>query len=180
MTRWHEISANRRALAYILFSAMVLGAMLFLGIMPTRQEIADAEKKTERLKARIEKQEIFHPLYRRLQQKLAEEQEIERVAEQLPAPGETGFTIENVSKLLSDMAVSAGIPKTAFSPAPESMRRGSDRLLVHGQMQGNYINFRDFLTGLVTAPDFQAFEMLEVQSGTRHPNYRMQIWVTVK
>ncbi|MBS3757001.1 MAG: hypothetical protein KGY56_15000 [Desulfobacterales bacterium] len=179
MTRWHEISANRRALAYILFSAVLLGAMLFLGIIPTRQQITDAEKKTERLKARIEKQKIFHPLYTRLQEKLAAEQETD-VAGQMPASGTKGFTIENVSKVLSDMAVSAGIPETSFSPAPESMRRGSDRLLVHGQMQGNYLNFRDFLTGLVTAPDFQTFEMLEVQSGTRHPNYRMQIWVTVK
>ncbi|MCF8036964.1 MAG: hypothetical protein K9K62_08845 [Desulfobacteraceae bacterium] len=179
MTRWHEISANRRALAYILFSAIVLGAMLFLGVMPTRQQIADAEKKTERLKARIEKQEIFHPLYRRLQEKLEAKQEAD-IADQMPASGTTEFTIENVSKLLSDMAVSAGIPETSFSPAPESMSRGSDRLLVHGQMQGNYQNFRDFLIKLVTAPDFQAFEILEVQSGTRHPNYRMQIWVTVK
>lgn len=180
MTRWYEFSANRRALAYILFTAIVLGAMLFLGIMPTRQQIADAEKKTERLEARIEKQEIFHPLYRHLQNKLAEEQEIDRVADQLPEPGVTEFTIDNVGKTLSDMAVSAGITESSFSPAPESMSRESDRLLVHGRMQGSYQNFRDFLTGLVTAPDFQNFEMLEVQSGTRHPKYRMQIWITVK
>ena len=179
MTRWHEISANRRALAYILFSAIVLGAMFFLGIMPTRQQIADAGKKTEQLKARIEKQEIFHPLYRRLQEKLAAEQKAD-VADQMPASGATEFTIDNVSKILADTAVSAGIPENSFSPAPASMRRGSDRLLVHGQMQGNYLNFRDFLTALVTAPDFQGFEMLEVQSGKRHPKYRMQIWVTVK
>ncbi|MFW5937002.1 MAG: hypothetical protein ACOCS6_03000 [Desulfosalsimonas sp.] len=180
MTRWHEISANRRALAYILFSAIILGAMLFLGILPTRQQIADAEKKTEQLKARIEKQEIFHPLYSRLQEKLAAQQEDDRIADQVAANESTEFTIDNVANILSDMAVSAGIPETSFSPAPESMSRGSDRLLVHGQMQGSYQKFRDFLTGLVTAPDFQAFEMLEVQSGTRHPKYRMQIWVTVK
>lgn len=180
MARWYEISANRRALAYILFSAVVLGAMIFLAIMPTRRQIVKAEKKTGVLKARIERQEIFHPLYSRLQEKLAEEKGFEEFGHKPTESEMPSFTIDNVSAILSGMASSAGMQEVSFSPAPSSMTRGSDKLLVHGRLEGNYTDFRKFLIRLVTAPDFGELENLRVQSGTRYPEYRLEVWVTVK
>ncbi|MCF8024870.1 MAG: hypothetical protein K9J79_00040 [Desulfobacteraceae bacterium] len=180
MSRWFEISANRRALAYILFSGVVLGAMFFLGIQPTRQQIAQTEKKTERLKAGIEEQKIFYPLYQRLQKKTAKETDIDGLASRVPKTEAREFTIDNVSAILSEFAARAGIQQSSFSPVPSSMSRGSEKLLVNGRLEGSYPDFRDFLISLVTASDFRALEMMRVQSGTRNPKYRLRIWVTVK
>ena len=180
MARWYDISANRRTLAYLIFSAVVLGTMLFLGILPTRREAAEARREIRRLKARIEEQKIFHPLYQRLQKNMGDEDGLKRFHEGKAAHKGPSLTIDNVSGILSAMAASAGLPEAAFSPAPASMNQEADKLLVQGRLQGEYTDFRDFLIRLFTAPDFQALELMEIQSGTRHPEYRLQIWVSVQ
>lgn len=180
MTRWYDISANRRTLAYLLFSAVVLGFMLFLGILPSRREITEARMETRRLKARIEEQKIFHPLYQRLQKDMENEKEREYFEGRKAEPKRPALTIDNVSGILSAMAASAGLPEASFSPAPASMSQEADKLLVQGRLQGDYPDFRGFLIRLVTAPDFQGLELMEIQSGTRHPKYRLQMWVSVQ
>lgn len=180
MREWLKISANRRAIAYIIFTVAVLGAMFFLGIHPARQKTLQAKKKIDHLKAHIEKQEIFQPIYSRLQEKTADKNNFDQLASIRAKSGTPEFSIGNVSEILSGMAASAGINKTSFSPAPASTTQGSDELLVHGQLSGNYLNFRDFLAGLALAPDFRRFEMLEIQSGIKYPKYRLEIWVKVK
>ncbi|MCF8111873.1 MAG: hypothetical protein K9J85_10340 [Desulfobacteraceae bacterium] len=179
MIQWHEISANRRALAYIIFSAVVLGTMFMLGILPALQQIGETEKKARHLEAEIEKQKIFKPLYRSLQQKKKDEILPKYIT------GETGLktqslTIENVSGSLYAMAESAGIKTSSFSPVPDSMTKDSDKLLVNGRLQGEYQAFKDFLISLTTSRAFWDFELLEVKSAAGHPEYRMQMWVTVE
>jgi len=180
MARWYDISANRRTLAYLLFSAVVLGFMLFLGILPTRREITETRQEGRRLKARIEAQKIFHPLYQRLQKNMEDEKEREHFDGRKTAHNRPALTIDTVSGILSAMAASAGLPEASFSPAPASMSQEADKLLVQGRLQGDYADFRNFLIRLVTAPDFQAIELMEIQSGARHPKYRLQMWVSVQ
>ena len=180
MARWYDISANRRTLAYLLFSAVVLGFMLFLGILPTRQEITEVRTEARRLKARIEEQKIFIPLYQRLQKNMEDYTEREYFDGRQAAPKRSSLTIENVSGILSAMAASAGLPEASFSPAPASMSQEADKLLVQGRLQGDYTNFRDFLIRLLTAQDFRGLELMEIQSGTRYPKYRLQMWVSVQ
>lgn len=180
MSGWFEISANRRAIAYILFSAIMLGAMIAVGILPTRSRIDDTGQQKQQLKASIEKQEIFHPLYQSLKKKTEEIRQPETVTAGNPIARQRSMSIDNAAGVLEAMAESAGIKNHSFSPAPGSMEKHDNGLLVNGRLGGGYLDFREFLINMVTADGFDRLEMLEAKSGTRHPEYTLRIWLRIE
>lgn len=180
MAGWFEIAANRRALAYILFSAVMLGVIITAGILPVRNQTEQARRDARAVEASIREQEIFHPLYRRLKEK-AENAGDQESAKQAGAGGpEESFTIDNAAEILESMAKSAGMENYSFSPAPASVEKQESRLLVRCSLSGRYDNFRQFLTGLATAPGFESLELLEARSGAKHPEYSIRIWLSIK
>lgn len=180
MSGWFEISANRRVIAYILFSAIMLGTMIAVGILPTRSQIADTGRQARQLKANIEKQKIFHPLYQSLKKKTEETRQPEAftAGNQIARP--RSVSIDNAAGVLEAMAESAGMKSYSFSPVPGSMEKHDNRLLIHGRLGGGYLDFREFLISMVTAEGFDRLEMLEAKSGTRHPDYTLRIWLRIE
>lgn len=176
MIRWHEIAANRRALAYILFSVVVLTAMVVVGILPVRREAAKTERRARVLEARLEEQKVFGPLYTSLKQGRDESGLLEAV----PGGGPDGrkpFTIDNAPSILSSMAESAGLERAVFTPDPGSLARASDLLLIKGDLGGGYPAFGDFLAELVVCPAFHSVEWLEIRSGRHAPEYALKVWM---
>ncbi|MFW6334591.1 MAG: hypothetical protein ACOC0W_04900 [Desulfosalsimonas sp.] len=180
MSGWFEISANRRAIAYILFSAIMLGAMIAVGILPTRSRIAETEQQIQQLKTSIEKQEIFHPLYQSLKKKTEETRQPDAFTGANTIGRQGPVSLDNSAGVLESMAESAGMESYSFSPAPGSMEKNDKRLLVHGRLGGGYIDFRKFLINMVTAKGFDRLEMLEAKSAASHPEYRLRIWLRIE
>lgn len=180
MNRWYDISANRRALAYTLFSVIVLGAMILGGIAPVKKQTAALREEAVVLDARIEKQEALQPVYREL---MKTRREGESLKELLPAPeGEESRIpgIDTAAAHLSRMAADAGVQEARFSPAPGSVAADSDLLLIDGSLQGQYGNFRAFLSALTASPGFSSVESLVVRSTTSAPEYRLKIWMEIE
>lgn len=179
MNQWLQISANRRALAYILFSAAVLGTMIVAGILPARQQIAETRQKARHLEAEIEKQKIFHPLYQDLKEQA-------RDAGVPPAAAEAGAEnkarapgIDNASRVFASMARSAGMENAVFFPDPGSMKDNGNKLMITGRFEGDFRDFRDFLIRLLMTPEFDRLQWLEAKSTSGHPQYRMGVWISV-
>jgi len=180
MNRWHDISANRRALAYILFSVIVLGAMILGGIAPVKKQTAALRDEAVVLDARIETQEALQPVYREL---MEARREAERLKKRLPAPETEKRRIPGIDTAaahLSQMAADAGVQDARFSPAPDSVAADSDLLLIDGALQGQYGNFRVFLSALTASPGFSSLESLVVRSTTSDPEYRLKIWMEIE
>ncbi|MFP3998614.1 MAG: hypothetical protein ACLFUN_02120 [Desulfobacterales bacterium] len=180
MNQWLEIGANRRAVAYILFSAVMLGVLIAAGILPTRSQITETRQEAKELEARIEEQKIFHPLYKSLRQKIKNNQDPAEQKKDNPIMPERSLNIDNAAEILTSMAESAEMETSSFSPVPASMKEDSDRLLVHGRLQGDYGNLRQFLIGLVASPACESLEMLEAASTTHHPEYRLRLWLEIE
>lgn len=179
MNRWYRISAVRRALAYILFSIIVLGIIIAFGIAPVKRETDGLLEKENLLGAEIEKQRIFQPLYHRLREVKMQEKTLQ---ENLPysTDAETKFfSIGRASSALSAMAAEAGMREIRFSPEPGSLMPESNDLLIEGAFQGNWVDFRHFLIPLATMPVFQGIESLSVQSTRSAPSYRLKIWISI-
>ncbi len=180
MNQWHDISANRRALAYILFSVIVLGAMILGGIAPVKKQTAALRDEAVVLDARIETQEALQPVYREL---MEARREAGRLKEHLPIPEAEERQvpgIDTAGAVLSQMAADTGVQDARFSPAPDSVAADSDLLLIEGALQGQYENFRAFLAALTASPGFYFLESLVVQSTTSDPEYRLKIWMEIE
>ncbi|MFW6428449.1 MAG: hypothetical protein ACOCY3_01020 [Desulfosalsimonas sp.] len=180
MTRWFEISANRRAIAYILFSAIMLGAMIAVGIFPTSQQIAQTRQKAERMETRIEEQKIFHPLYQSLKQKTESADKPGVITKGEPIAQNRSLNIDNAAGVLAEMAESAGMQHSSFSPVPASMEEKEDRLLVEGTLRGAYTDLRQFLISLVTSPACESLELLEAKSTSSQPEYRLRLRLAIE
>lgn len=180
MKQWLQIRANRRALAYILFSAAVLGTMIAAGILPAQQQIAETQEKARHLEAEIETQQIFHPLYQDLKKQARDTR--------LP-PAVTGTAakskarvpgIDNASRVFESMARSAGMKNPVFSPEPGSMKGNDDSLMISGRFEGDYADLRNFLIRILMAPEFERIQWLKAKSGTQYPEYRMGFWISIQ
>lgn len=180
MSQWHEISANRRALGYILFSVIVLGAMVIGGIAPVKKETAAIERKAAGLEAQIQKQKILQPIYLRL---VETQQRINDLKENLPDAqwrNDFNFDINTSPGVLSDMAGDAGVAESRFLPVPESVASDTDLLLIEGTLQGEYVDFRSFLIKLADFPAFHSIESLAARSTETLPEYSVRIWMDAK
>ena len=177
MNRWHELSANRRALGYILFSVIVLGAMFIGGIAPVKKETAEIEINAAGLEARIQKQKILQPIYLRL---IETQQQINDLKENLPDDqwrNEFNFDVNTSPGVLSDMASDAGVAETRFLPVPASVASDTNLLLIEGTLKGEYVDFRSFLINLANFPAFHSIESLVIRSTETVPEYSLRIWM---
>ena len=179
MRPWNEITANKRAVAYILFSVVVLASMFLMGIMPERKQKAEIEKEVLRLEAEIEQQEILRPIFRHLVKMQSHENSggKETVISEMPV--DLHFDIDTAPSVLFALANGPGMQKTRFSPSPESLSRDSNLLLIEGVLHGPYRDFRAFLIQLVTLPAFHSIELLDIRSTISDPEYRLKIWVKI-
>lgn len=180
MIRWHEISANRRSLGYILFSVIVLGAMVIGGIAPVKKQTAEIEKSAARVEAQIEKQKILHPIYRRL---VETRQDLNDLKETLPdagGQGERHFDINTSGTVLAAMVDDSGVAEGTFLPVPASVAADTDLVLIEGTVQGRYGDFRAFLINLAAFPAFHSIESLVIRGTDTVPEYSMKIWMNVQ
>ncbi len=183
MSRWHEVKANRRALAYIVFSVVVLALIVLGGILPARKQAVQMEEKTRQLEAEIESQQILQPVYKLLAEKSRQKgklpDEITEENSSRDSSSDMPLDIESVRLILAAMAGEAGIPESRFSPVPGSLADDSDLLLVEGRLRGENPALRTFLLDLSVMDSFYGIEALSARATPADPEYRMRIWMHV-
>ncbi|MFW6178783.1 MAG: hypothetical protein ACOC43_10540 [Desulfohalobiaceae bacterium] len=178
MISWLQIAANRRVLAYLLFTLVVLGAMLALGILPAKQELSDLEQEKERLQANIEEQEVLRPLYQELQQKL-QDRELDQDLD-LDQESSQELDIDSAKQILDSLADDSELQQASFTPRPETLQQETGLLLIQGELQGEYQNFQKFLHALLVHPDLSNLGRLQISSTSEEPEYALQIWMQVE
>ena len=179
MSKLKEIGLSRQSLGFILGSLLALGLLIFLGILPARTEINRLEAEAEQLQARIQEQEILHPLYSDLENALQEQEILEEIIiEEEGKPN--AVDVDNAADLMLDIAGKSGLEDSSFSPSPESLADNSDRLLVKGAITGDYHRFREFLVRLTSWNYFDYLELLEVHSQEDGDLYELQVWLNLE
>ena len=167
---------SRQSLVFVLGSLLVLGLLIFLGILPIRTEIDRLNSEARQLQAQVREQEILHPLYSDLENALQEQEILEEMI--IQEEGEpTAVDVDTAADLMLNIAEITGMEDSSFSPSPESLAVNSDRLLVNGELTGDYHNFREFLVRLVSKNYFEHMEILEVHSQADADLYQLQAWL---
>ena len=183
MSQWHEVKANRRALAYIVFSVVVLVLIVLVGIFPARQQTEQVVEKTLQLESEIESQQILQPVYRLLVEKSRQKEQLpDEITEEGPSrnpSADMSFDIESARLILAAMAGNAGIAESRFSPVPGSLSGDSDLLLVEGRLRGENPALQTFLLDLSGMESFYGIEALSARATPADPEYRMRIWMHV-
>jgi Tfp pilus assembly protein PilO len=178
MRQWHDISANRRSLAYLLFSAIVLAVMWAVTAGPARRQIAEARINQDKLKAKIEEQKILQPLYRKLQklqknnpgftQKLPVKSTEKEPADISQATGHLGFLAEK-----------AGIEVMGLFPSMDFIEDGTGQILIEARLSGAFINLRQFLIDMTSWAGYGGINSLMIKSSSPEPEYVLKIWISL-
>lgn len=177
--RVHVSFAAKRALSYIVFSVLVLGLMLVLGILPTRENLSSQQQEKARLRAEIERQEVFQPVYAEIMQR-RQDPEPPDVSKEHHRDLEDAPGVEVMADTLESMAADSGLGQISFSPVPQSLENDSGLLLVNGRMQGSLHDFRKFLLGLAGTSAFKGVEEVEIRGTESLPKYSLRLWVSLK
>ncbi len=177
MARWYERAAHRRALVYILFSAVMLTVILIWAVLPIQREISEIRQEKKSLETEVEKQQILHPLYaeivNRKDEKIAEPDMLES-PEQLR---QDSLSLDQADSVLISLAEDIGLPRADFSPDPDSLDNNPGMLKMDGTLYGPLEKFRELLLFLSTSPALGDLELLEIRGTEAYPEYILQIWV---
>lgn len=173
-----HISHSRRAVYLILGGIILVAAIVFLGILPTRMEIQRLDQEAIDLRAGIEEQKLLYPLYASLLRKVDDKSDFEMLIEELGHEPEP-VNVDNAAGIFSRMAQSAGMNEAYFTPVPESLTREAGTLLMDGNLKGELDNFRDFLLKVSSWEYFSRFELLEIQSRIHGSEYNLRMWMSI-
>ncbi len=178
MSRWKQIGLSRPSLSIILGGIVLLVAIVLLGILPAKQEALGLKAEAGTLEAEIEEQRILFPLYAGLVRELEQKREIEKIFEEMDRETDP-VTVDNSARLLTGMALKAGMEEASFTLVPESLARDSSMMLVEGNLRGEYQSLREFILSLSSWENFNHLELLEVQSRRGGYSYKVTVWMMV-
>ena len=174
MSQWHDISANRRSVAYLLFSAIVLTVMWTVAVLPVRREITEVRARNRALENRIEQQKVYQPLYARLQEK-AVNMKKRASAAPMESAGAPPADLNHAVGKLSAMAKANGLKVDFFSPSMAGIGTDMNRIQIQGRLEGDFPSLRQFLIALAGWPGYAGMNRLDIQSGRQQLIYDLLI-----
>ncbi|MCK5544354.1 MAG: hypothetical protein KAI35_03995 [Desulfobulbaceae bacterium] len=147
---------------FILAGICASGILAFclLAILPNKTALIDLNKKIHIGEARLNAQQILFPLYENIKEKAQL-----KTSEIFSAPEKTKLSREERERIPAIFREIAGNCTLKFKEAiPDiSSLSGASRLLtVNLGVEGDFINFRDFLIQLYKVPFLEHIEQIEI------------------
>ena len=161
---------------FILFLFIgVIGALIFLVIIPNQRESEAIDKRIAELNTRIEEQKILKPIYQNLQKKAGLEPPdgIAPINKKKLKKSETDM----VAGRLSDMAVRRNLNLSKYTPKVETIISGSGLFMIDFILTGEFINLQPFLIELCQTPYLERIENVEIRAAKDANEFKFRIWL---
>jgi Tfp pilus assembly protein PilO len=174
----NNMALLRPAFYYALLTGLVLAVIYLFSLWPALNESKRTRSNIELLEARIQEQEMLAPAYARLTRIL--DQDV-AVLPEYPAPGffPRAEGMEEVMDALRQAALLSGLKINSFSPDLRSLQQGSEIFMVRCDLSGEFLDFREFLLNLVSGPNFNRLESLEIDQTLQGSRYRLRIFMSL-
>lgn len=169
--------ARENAMRLLVCLVALLAAFALL-VYPEMRSIARVEGEIAATRARIEQQEILHPVYRELLAvyQNASAGSLPRVA-RVPLPqAELG----SVSAAIAGLARERGLEARSVTPDPDSLAGGGGLILVRCVLSGNLSALRDFYLSLGALPSLAHVERIRIEDAYAGRTYRLDLWLALE
>lgn len=166
-----------RSFSRILGLSILLLLFYLIAISPFQKNLQRYDREIRKVEARIDEQNILTPIHETLKEKLNT-----KGSEILATPDEENFNIEridDIGEIFGTIARQSNLTPVHFIPDPKSIPRDFSLLLVDGCLQGDFLDFRQFLIKLGEVGYLKKLEEVQVKSGADAKEFRIKLWLTL-
>lgn len=170
------IDLPKQSLFYIVIGVAVILVLIFLGIMPLKNAMADLDKRTAAVKYQIEEQKILAPFYQSLMEKGKEDMKLLPMPQKISLPQ---AQVSTIPKFIDDAARKSGLSLISASPKIAGITGSAKMLPVHVTLRGDFFNLRKFLINMGAIPYIQHVEEISIQETPGAREFMLKILVAV-
>ncbi len=171
-------TSTKGKLALPTIVAMVLVALVLIGVLPSSQEIDKARASIEELQADLEQQRTLLPVYLSLQQrKKKSPSEGISVNELQP------LKIEDLGELpdvFETLARESGVELVSATPQVRSLQNGREMLRIDARMRGGFLAFSTLLNRLNEMRFVGSIESLTVDVTNLGQEMSLSVWLAIQ
>lgn len=163
----------------MLFFICVLGVLsfIYIGIVPARKSVADLDRKIKNIHLQVDIQETLLPIYRQLKEEFLIDEH-----KALPFPEKVRLPKEQTDKvfvIFREAAKRFNMEVLSIVPDLKSLSEDSRVLLFSTVIQGEFFDFRKFLTALGEIPYLEHIETIGIQQKTEAKEFKIDFWVAI-
>jgi len=167
-----------RSSLYLLICVSGILGFILLGIYPDKNSSARLDLEINTLKAQIEAQKIFRPVYKALLKDVRLKD-----PEVLPFPKKAKLghdKTDTVPNIFEEMGRRSNLEIVNTVPDVKSLSESPGLLAVNSFLKGNFSDFRNFLIQLGELPYLEHIEKIEIQAAQGHKEFRVRVWLALE
>jgi hypothetical protein len=169
------LSFPKKSIAYLFICGLGLVAIFLITFYSNYRALNKLDNNIKELKAKIESQNIFQPLFQELFKKIQFKQ-----PEGLTFPKPAKLSQEDagkISPILQKIAVQNNLKIEEIVPDVDSSIDGSMYLMINITMLGELIQLREFLFQLGGIPYLAHIEQIQIQTVEGAKEFRLKVWM---
>jgi len=169
------LSLPKKSILYALICGGALFAIIFLTFYSNYRTMEKQDLHIRNIKTQIEGQKKYAPLFQDLFKKIQFKK-----PGGLPFPEQAKLSEEDTGKIsivLQNLAEANDFMVKGIIPDVDSSIDGSKHLMISIIMVGEFLNFRNYLLQLVSIPQLEHIEQIQVQNVEESKEIRLKIWM---
>ena len=157
----------------------VVGVLAFIGIAvyPAHVSLARLDKDLVRIGQEVEEKKVLFPLYTELVKKLKL-----KGSEVLVNPAQEKYPrdrLDGITGVFDELFSSTRMEPAMVSPDVKALTKESTSLAVTLAMTGEFLDFRDFMTGLGRMPYLMHIESFEIAQVPGSREFKVKVWLAL-
>jgi hypothetical protein len=162
----------------VFFVVCVCGILIFiLGIIPMQTSLITLDREIKNLQFQIKEQKDLYPLYQSLTKQI---QNNRRPG--LPFPPKQKIQknkIPEISLQFREIVRNSGMRTLSTFPELTALAANSNNLLFHLKINGEFLNFRKFLSALGNISYVEHIEEIQINQDLSGLEFNLKIWIAI-
>ena len=176
MANKKSIHINQKSILYLLICLGGVIAYILLTILPTQKLLTGMDEDIVNNQEQVEKQKILFPVYQELFKQLQIKD-----TKLLPFPAETELGRERIGEvpaIFSEIAHRNNLEADVI-PDVNTIPRGAGLLKVDARVQGDFFDFRKYLTDLGATPYVRHIEEIQIKPMSEFKEFTVRFWLAL-
>ena len=173
-----KLGPFRNSGLYALIFAGIIAAFVLVILLPYNHILSKTDLEIANLKDQLARQELQFPLYKSL---LKEIKKIEiddlKFVEQEKLSKED---IQQIPSIIKDLAEKNKMISNKSNPDINSMVNNKGLIMVDVEIEGQLMDFRNFITALNELPYLQDIEDIKITPIEKNRQFNLKIWLAVE
>lgn len=158
--------------------AMILGAVIAFGVLPSAKKIVKARIAIEELQADLKEQKVLLPIYLVLEQ-----QKKKSLPEGIAVNELQPLKIADLAELpgvFETLAREADVELVSATPQVRSLQGGREMLLIDARMRGDFFTFNTLLNRLNEMRFIESIESLSIDVTDLGHEMSLSVWLAIQ